>query len=99
MERTMVYIDISNNRDVNEKDKYGNISLNDAAMHGYLECMKFLISNGSNVNEKDDGCTPLHTTIIYGHLDFVKFLISNGANVNEKDKYGRTPLQLFRKAK
>ena len=56
--------------------------------------IKSLVSNGADVNAKDDdGYTPLNLAVRrHYNLELVKFLVSQGADVNVKDKHGCTPL-------
>jgi len=61
--------------------------------NGYLELVKLLIKNGTNINEKDDYMsTALINASRFGHLKIVKFLVGIGANINEKDYYNCTTL-------
>jgi ankyrin repeat protein len=60
---------------------------------GNLEALRLLISNGVNVNVKDnfEAC-PLHYACLYGHLGIVRELIKHNAIINETDNSGSTPL-------
>ena len=59
------------------------------------ELVKFLISNGANVNAFDSkGHTPLQTAITNNKDELVKLFIENGADVNTLDSTGHTPLQI-----
>jgi ankyrin repeat protein len=61
----------------------GDTSLMLAAYHGNLECVKFLVSRGANVNAKSPGgWTALNDAVISRNLACVKFLVSQGADVN-----------------
>ena len=61
--------------------------------HGNLQELQQLISEGANVNEKNNyGNTPLHYACIHNHLEIVKELIIHNANVNEKNNNGYTAL-------
>lgn len=72
----------------------GKTPLHHAAEKGPTGLVKFLITKGANVNEKDDnGQTPLHHATKAGHKEIVEILIASGAAVNIKNKsFGRTPL-------
>ena len=60
---------------------------------GNLDTVQILISNGAELNAKDqDGITPLMWASSYGYSDIVKMLIVNGADVNAIDNNGETPL-------
>ena len=55
--------------------------------------MKKLISEGANVNGKDDSDnTPLHVAAVNGRRNVVSALCSAGAEVNVKNDTGDTPL-------
>jgi ankyrin repeat protein len=61
-----------------------------AVYWGHKDIVKFLISNGANVNSIDIyGHTSLHQT---KSLDIAKLLIAAGADVNARDSSGETPL-------
>ena len=61
--------------------------------NGYLEIVKLLIKNGTNINKKDNsGSTPLIYACKSIDVEIVKLLVKNGANINEKDDNGNTPL-------
>ena len=63
-----------------------------AAWGRHTEIVELLITNGADVNAKDDrGATPLHHAI---DKEIVELLIAEGADVNAKDKRGRTPLDV-----
>jgi ankyrin repeat protein len=56
-------------------------------------CFNNFISDGNNINEKDNsGLTPLHHAIFSQSLDYIKILIDHGAYIDDKNIYGYTPL-------
>ena len=58
-----------------------------------LSMIQILISNGANVNQKDDyNNTALHFASLHGYNKIIDYLISQGAEVNAKDDEGKTPL-------
>ncbi len=67
-----------------------------AAGDGDLKEVKFLVSDGRDVDAKDSdlGLTPLHYAAAGEHVDVVRFLLSVGADVNAIDDAtaGDTPL-------
>jgi len=67
--------------------------LHRAAALGDVSAAKDLISNGVDVNSKDEyGQTPLHLAVRYGNENIANLLISKGANVHARDRYGNMPL-------
>src|SRR5438094_5418578 len=76
-------------------------TLNEAAVTGDLDGIRFLLERGADVNAKTKytGWTPLHAAIIPkltpGLIKpTVELLISRGANLEGKDNDGRTPLHV-----
>jgi len=58
-----------------------------------LSMIQILISNGANVNQKDDyNNTALHFVSLHGYNKIINYLTSQGAEVNSKDDEGKTPL-------
>ena len=48
-----------------------------------LAVFKYLVSQGANVNAKDDDdCTPLYYAVAEGRIDVTKYLLSQGSDVN-----------------
>jgi ankyrin repeat protein len=77
-----------------EKAKDANLFL-EAIKKGDIERINKLISQGADVNAKDNrGMTPLHKAAYYGQRQMAEVLIGKGANVNETDTAGRTPLHI-----
>jgi uncharacterized protein len=64
-----------------------------AARQGCLECAKYLVEGGADVNMVDpDGETPLLMAAQNFHFDLAAYLVGKGADVNRWDNWGRTPL-------
>ncbi len=58
-----------------------------------IECVKFLIKNGVNINSANcQNTTPLLVASAYGNIECVKLLINNGADINHVNERGDTPL-------
>lgn len=62
------------------------------------ELVRFLLSQGANINEQGEGgATPLHVAVFgIGHTydyKMVQLLLQNGADIETPDSLGRTPLQ------
>ncbi len=63
-------------------------AIHQAAADGEIERFKLLISEGPDVNAKDEkGLTPLHHAAREGHKEIVEVLLSHGADVNLAEKY------------
>jgi len=68
-------------------------SLQQAAADGDIEQVKLNLSQGADINAKDNtGRTALHRATYEGHADVVRLLIDRGADVNARNRSQRTPL-------
>ena len=69
------------------------ISIHDAASQGNINAIKAHISNGTDLNSKDEsGWTPLHWATSKVHNRTAKLLITEGADVNIVNNEGLAPL-------
>jgi ankyrin repeat protein/beta-lactamase regulating signal transducer with metallopeptidase domain len=69
----------------------GATALHEAAAIGDVSLVKSLISQGMDVDAKDDnGQTPLHEAAKRGHKDVAELLISKGADIEAKILDGET---------
>jgi len=67
------------------------------ASEGHVECMYFLMKNGSSVNAKTDrGNTPLHLAALNGKIQVVQFLLESNTATLQKNNFGKTPNELAR---
>jgi len=75
-------------------DQRGVTSLHSAASNSDVEVLKYLVSQGDEVNAKDYvGDTPLHRAAAGNtQVEVFQYLVSQGADVNAKDNTGWTPL-------
>jgi ankyrin repeat protein len=59
--------------------------LQNAAGHGHLEIVKFLVECGADLNKQDfDGWTPLHAASANGHLGVCRYLCERNADLSIK---------------
>jgi ankyrin repeat protein len=64
-----------------------------AARKGCVECAKFLVEGGADVNQTDpENVSPLLLATLNLNFDVAAFLVKHGANVNKWDLWGRSPL-------
>eukprot|EP01114_Cavostelium_apophysatum_P006829 TRINITY_DN1832_c0_g1_i2.p1 TRINITY_DN1832_c0_g1~~TRINITY_DN1832_c0_g1_i2.p1 ORF type:complete len:964 (-),score=311.93 TRINITY_DN1832_c0_g1_i2:35-2926(-) len=80
--------------DLNCKDeKTGDAALHLCAENGNKEFSGFLITQGANVNVKNNaGMIPLHIAAKKSHLEVVTLFLMNGADVNAVDFQNKTSL-------
>uniref|UniRef100_A0A2C9LLR0 Uncharacterized protein n=1 Tax=Biomphalaria glabrata TaxID=6526 RepID=A0A2C9LLR0_BIOGL len=76
-----------------EHDKDGCTALHAAALGGYTDCCKMLVSAGWDINQQDKiGFTPLMKAASHGYCDTVLFLLEAGCLVDIQDEHGNTAL-------
>ncbi len=64
-----------------------------AARKGCLECTKYLVAGGADVNLTDpDNVSPLLLATLNFNFDVAAFLVQHGADVNKWDLWGRSPI-------
>jgi ankyrin repeat protein len=61
----------------------GDNALHLSAADGSLECMKYLISIGADVNKKCRGFFALYYAVLNQHTLVINYLLDNGAKINE----------------
>jgi ankyrin repeat protein len=70
-----------------------NRALFEATKKGDIEQVKMLISEGANINGKDqNGQSVLNFAVGDGHKDMVALLIEKGADINGRGQYDAAPL-------
>ena len=87
---------------IGRRCRRGRSPLHYAAEHGSVNCVRYLLSVGAEVDIKvaripgfsDMGMTPLHFAARAGQTGTAKVLMESGANVNARDNWGCTPLHL-----
>ncbi|KAL3320691.1 Ankyrin repeat domain-containing protein 44 [Cichlidogyrus casuarinus] len=66
--------------------------LHSACQNGFLDVVELLVKNGSDIEMKQNGDTPLMVAVEMGHLSITSYLLSSGAHVNVKDNKQETAL-------
>jgi len=85
---------LADSKRINEKNHCHSL-LMCAAANGSLDCAKYLIENGANVNLKNfQGFTAFHWAAFTGNLEVVPFLIENNADKEARTGDGKTPLHI-----
>jgi len=65
----------------------------DACNKGNKDEVQRLIERGADVEwKRENGSTPLITSVASGHIDIARLLLDNGANINAKNYAGKTAL-------
>lgn len=69
-------------------------ALHEAVVHGDIERVKTLVTQGADVNEKErwHRSTPLHWAVLHRQRDIMEFLLTKGSHVNAGDINSNTPL-------
>lgn len=71
----------------------GLTALHFAAREDCIECVKYLVAGGADINALDpDDTTPLVVALMNMHFNLAEALINAGADVNRFDFFGDTPL-------
>lgn len=75
-------------------DEVGKTALHTAASCGKRKVVKWLLSKGASLNQRDweSGYTPLHRALFYGQLHVACALIQCGGNISALDHDALTPL-------
>lgn len=79
--------------DIEEKYGSGLTALHLASFWNKVNCIKFLLKRGANINNDNMyGETPLYSAILNGHAESVRLLLTNDADVNVKTTRNETIL-------
>lgn len=74
-------------------NEVGDTPLHEACIKGDLKRVKMLISQGHEVNPRDNaGWIPLHEACNHGHFEVAQHLIEHGADVSNRGLKGMSPL-------
>lgn len=80
---------------VNFADSDGYTPLHRASYGGHIDCAKYLVKHGANIEAKTtDDWTPLHCAVRWNNIIVAEYLIKQGADVNAKSNGGNTPLHI-----
>jgi hypothetical protein len=92
---TMIYREVEtlgDQWDPYDWDNWVDEALGEAAKHGQLHVVQFLVKQGANVNYHSTAGTPLLQAAASGHGHVVEYLLKAGANVHSTNEYGHTAL-------
>ena len=78
------YTSISDNQSV-DVTAYFNYAIRQASENGYLEVVKYLVSQGADISA-DNNCA-VKWASENGYLNIVKYLVSQGADIASSDNY------------
>ena len=74
---------------MNPRDYCGWLPLHEAANHGFVEIVQYLLDKGALVDDRGGehcgGVTPLHDACSCGNINVVELFVARGANVYAKD--------------
>ncbi|CAM1352415.1 ankyrin repeat domain-containing protein [Tenacibaculum crassostreae] len=80
--------------------KYDNVSTFCKLIRaGNFEAVKAMVENGTDINRKSTGLTPLMFAARYNKTDIVKLLIDKGAKLKVKSDNGFTALEYAKMSK
>lgn len=80
---------------VNHTDSDGYTPLHRACYGGHIDCAKYLLRKGANINARtSDDWTPLHCAVRWNNIVVAEYLIRQGADINAKSSGGNTPLHI-----
>jgi len=84
---------VEGNAMLDYKNEELNTALNEAALKGNTEIVKYLLDTGASCDIPNSlGKTPLHRAVSTSKAAVVRLLLEYGANVNAQDLYGFTPI-------
>ncbi|KAH0785265.1 ankyrin repeat domain-containing protein [Histomonas meleagridis] len=93
--KELVPSQVNPNASTHSEENHVHSLLMCAAAHGSIECTKFLIKSGANVEQKNFmGFTALHWTAFTGRIECVDILLNSGADINAKTEDGKTVMHI-----
>jgi ankyrin repeat protein len=93
LQQLRVALTVNNVNDVDHVSGWTALHFFVDASDGPVDCVKFCIEMGANVNARTNhGWTPLHFASYQGHPDVIRVLLDAGAIVDATDNIGCTPL-------
>jgi len=82
---------VKHTADPNIPHNEGNASLHAACFNGNVECVKFLMEIGAELDMLNIyGRTPLWMAVCWNHFECLKYLVQQKANLNIRDGHGST---------
>lgn len=95
----LVMLLIDSGADIFDFDEEGVSVFDMAVTYDNIEVVKYLISQGVNVNttQRRSRFTPLMAAVCYGRVEMVEFLIEQGANTEAMDAKGISVIDFARK--
>ena len=95
----LVMLLIDSGADIFDFDEEGVSVFDMAVTYDNIEVVKYLISQGVNVNttQRRSRFTPLMAAVCYGRVEMVEFLIEQGANTEAIDAKGISVIDFARK--
>ncbi|XP_067663125.1 serine/threonine-protein phosphatase 6 regulatory ankyrin repeat subunit A-like [Haliotis asinina] len=92
----IVYDLLQHNRQfMYHRDARGRTPTMQAAEHGHVKVLVFLLDNGADISEQDDnGNTLLHIACCAGNEGIVKAFLSGNSGIDQRGHLGRTPIMM-----
>lgn len=79
----------------NFADQDGYTPLHRASYGGNLDCAKYLVRHGANLEAKtNEDWRPLHCAARWNNVEVAEFLVQQGADVNARSSGNNTPLHI-----
>ena len=89
----VIFQEESSRVDASSGHEFGMTPLHWAARVGAVDCARFLVEHGADVNQENQARrTPLPLAAEHDQTDMIRFLVEMGADINTEDPKGRTPL-------